>query len=93
MKLEVITANDDKELPLGFDIFIKSVKSFIESLNANMTVYTHVFTDTEYYHNDLVIRCAYSTEEISARFVYVLDKNISEYNLETLVETAKKLLE
>lgn len=88
---------NDKNIPHDFNVFIQGIKAFQKSLNDNnKPIKTYVITDTEYYHNDLIVRVVYGDEdELSAKFVYVVNKTIGKqygYDLESLTEIAIKEL-
>ena len=87
---------NDKNIPHDFNVFIQGIKAFQKNLNDNKPIKTFVITDTEYYHNDLVVRVVYGDEdELSAKFVYVVNKTIGKqygYDLESLTDIAIKEL-
>ena len=87
----------NNNIPHDFNVFIQGIKEFQKNLNDNnKPIKTSVITDTEYYHNDLVVRVVYGDDdELSAKFVYVVNKTIDKqygYNLESLTEIAIKEL-
>lgn len=88
---------NDKNIPYDFNVFIHGIKAFQKNLNDNnKPIKTFVITDTEYYHNDLIVRVVYGNEdELSAKFVYVVNKTIGKqygYDLDSLTEIAIKEL-
>lgn len=88
---------NNKYIPYDFNVFIQSIKIFQKNLSDNIKpIKTFVITDTEYYHNDLIVRVVYGEEdELSAKFVYMVNKTIGKqygYDLESLTEIAIKEL-
>lgn len=84
---------NNKDIPYDFNVFIQGIKIFQKNLNDNnKPIKTFVITDTEYYHNDLIVRVVYGDEdELSAKFVYVVNKTIGKqygYDLDSLTEIA-----
>lgn len=88
---------NNKYIPYDFNMFIQGIKIFQKTLSDHSKpIKTFVITDTEYYHNDLIVRVVYGDEdELSAKFVYVVNKTIGKqygYDLESLTEIAIKEL-
>lgn len=97
LKDGLMIKKNNKNIPYDFDVFIHGIKIFQKNLSDNIKpIKTFVTTDTEYYHNDLIVKVVYGDEdELSAKFVYVVNEAIGKqygYDLESLTKIAIKEL-